>query len=99
MLSWVSAPPKINIGIKKQYENAHVPLPLDIMYVKLHKIIMDKKLMKSTKIWFHEMNKHTLHYKLLQHNKIHTYIPYNWLVFLAVNNGYTSSYALIRIRY
>ena len=43
------------------------------------------------------MNKHTLQYKLLQHNETQTYVPYNWPAFLAVNNGYTSLYALIKI--
>ena len=28
MLFRISASPKLNIGTKKQYENAHVPLPL-----------------------------------------------------------------------
>ena len=39
------------------------------MYIKLHKFIMDKKLINPWKFDPHEMNKHTLLYKLLQHNK------------------------------
>ena len=61
------------------------------------KIIMDKKVTKSTKFDPHEMNEHALHYKLLQHNKRQTYFITNWPAFLAVKNGYTSLYAIIRI--
>ena len=54
--------------------------------------------MKSANFDTNKINNHTVQYKMLQHNKIQN-IPYNWPVFLAVNNGYTSSYALIRIHY
>ena len=60
---------------------------------------MDQKLTKSTKFDPHEMNKHTLQYKLLLITQQYTNIPYNWPAFLAVKNEYTSLYALIRIRY
>ena len=59
---------------------------------------MDKKLTKSTKVDSHEMNKHTLQYKLLLTTQ-NTNILYNWSAFLSVNNGYISMYALIRICY
>ena len=62
------------------------------------KSIMDKKPTKSTKFGLHEMNKHTLHYKLLLTTQQNTNIPYNWPAFVAVNNEYISLYALIRIR-
>ena len=42
---------------------------LNIMYIKFHKIIMDEKPQKFDP---HEMNKHILEYKLLQHNKTQT---------------------------
>ena len=61
---------------------------------------MDKKLTESTKFYPHEMNKHTLQYKLVTDKTIkNTNIPYNWLAFVAVNNGYTYLYTLIRICY
>ena len=60
---------------------------------------MDKKLTKPTKFDTHEMNKHTLQYKLLLTTQLNTNIPYNWPTFIAVNNEYTSLCALIRIRY
>ena len=44
------------------------------MYIKLHKIVMDKTLTKSTKFDHHGIKKHTLQYKLLQHNKTQTYL-------------------------
>ena len=59
---------------------------------------MDKKL--------NEIHKNLIPTKLTTYHTIqnlttqqNTNIPYNWLIFLAVNNGYTSSYALIRIYY
>ena len=60
---------------------------------------MDKKLTKSTKFDPHQMNKHILQYKLLLATQYNTNIPYNWPAFLAVNNGYTSLYTIIRICY
>ena len=43
----------------------------------------------------YEISNHTVQYKLLQHNKTQTY----WPAFEAVNDEYTSSYALLTIRY
>ena len=62
---------------------------LNIMYTKLMKIIMDKKLMKSTKIWSpsNEQTYPTLQTVTTQYNKN---IPYNWSAFIAVNNVFTS---------
>ena len=44
-----------------------------------------------------------IRYNTKSYNTINTNIPYNWPAFLAMNdvrnNGYTSSYALIRICY
>ena len=44
----------------------------------------------------HKINSHTVQYKLSQHNETQTYLI-DWPSFIAVNNEYTSSYALIRI--
>ena len=41
----------------------------------------------------------TISYYTKSYNTINTNIPCNWPAFLAVNNGYTYSYALIRIYY
>ena len=57
---------------------------------------MDKKLQKFN---HHEMNKHMLQLKQLLTTQYNINIPYNWLVFLVVNNVYTSLYVLIRIHY
>ena len=58
---------------------------------------MDKKPTKSTKIWS-PRNEQT--YSTLQHNKtLYINILYDWPAFVTVNNGYTSLYAIIRIRY
>ena len=72
---------------------------LNTMYMKLHKLaIMDKKLS--------EIHKNLIPTKLTtipcntkSYNSINTNIPNNWPAFLPVNNGYTSSYALIRIHF
>ena len=56
---------------------------------------MDKNLNKICKNLIHT-KLITILYNTTQQN---TNIPYNWPAFLAVNNGYTSSCALIRIGY
>ena len=62
---------------------------LNTMYIKLHKIIMDKKP--------NEIHKNLIPTKLstIQYSTN----CYNWPVFLTVNTGYTSSYAFIGIHY
>ena len=63
---------------------------------------MDKKLNEICKnlIPTQLINNHTVQYKLQNvRTQENTNIPYNWPAFLAVNNGYTSLYALIRIGY
>ena len=58
---------------------------------------MDKTLKKSMKIWSprNEQTYPTLQTVTTQQN---INIPYNWPAFLAVKNGYTSLYAIIRIQ-
>ena len=58
---------------------------------------MDKKLTKSTKNWslWNEQTYPTI--QTVTDNTIKHKMPYNWLAFLAVNNGYTFVCALIRI--
>ena len=84
------------------YKNQALP----ILYLKHHVyktsyIIMDKKLTKSTKIWSLRNEQtyptvQTVTDNIIKHK---TYLIRNWPAFLAVNNGYTSSYTLVRIRY
>ena len=60
---------------------------------------MNKKLTKSMKILSplnEQIYPSTLQTVTTQQN---INIPYNWPEFLAVNNGYTSLYAIIRIHY
>ena len=48
---------------------------------------MDKKLTKSTKIWFLQNEQTYPTVQSVTDNTKNTYIPYNWLAFLLVNNG------------
>ena len=41
----------------------------------------------------------TIPYSTNFYNTINTNISYNWPAFLVVNNGYISSYSLIRVHY
>ena len=75
---------QVDILISKSQTLQHYTL--NIMYIKLHKIIMDKKPTKSMKIWSsgNEQIYLTLQIVTTQYN---INIPYNWPAFLAVKNG------------
>ena len=64
------------------------------MYKKLneiHKNLIPMKLI--TRLYS------TIQYNKTQTVSYNTNIPYNWPAFIAVNSGYITSYALIRISY
>ena len=62
-----------------------------------------RNLMKSAKIWYQQINNHTVQHKILQHNDTQTYFITNLPAISAVsnvrNNEYTTLYVLIRIHY